>query len=196
MIWPIPAKLPSLSNAQLTLRIPKKSDYPQWHAIRSQSRDYLTPWEPSWGAKELIRQSFEKRVRRFRDNARSGTGFAFFLFERDGTGRQHLRGGLSISNIRHGAMYACNMGYWIGHIHANNGLTTNSVALALPFVFEQLKLHRVESAIIPTNVASRRVLEKNNFRHEGQAEKYLFINGKWQDHLLFGLARERYYASQ
>ena len=41
-------------------------------------------------------------------------------------------------------------------------------------------------------MASRRVLEKNGFREEGFAENYLQIDGKWADHVLFGLTRERY----
>ena len=36
------------------------------------------------------------------------------------------------------------------------------------------------------------MLEKNGFVEEGFAEKYLQINGRWEDHVLFGLTRERY----
>jgi ribosomal-protein-alanine N-acetyltransferase len=39
---------------------------------------------------------------------------------------------------------------------------------------------------------SRRVLEKNGFQEEGYAENYLQIDGKWADHVLFGLTRERW----
>lgn len=190
------ADLPQIAQDRLILRIPRLSDFAQWHSLRSQSRDFLTPWEPSWGVNELTKKSFEKRVRRFRQNAKTGTGYAFFLYELDASGKQQLRGGLSVSNIRRGAMHACNMGYWVGAPYAGTGLTTKSVTMAKPFIFEELKLHRIESAIIPTNIASRRVLEKNHFVHEGAAENYLFINGKWQDHLLFGLVRERYYKSR
>jgi ribosomal-protein-alanine N-acetyltransferase len=35
-------------------------------------------------------------------------------------------------------------------------------------------------------MASRRVLEKSGFEHEGRARAYLKINGGWADHLLFG----------
>ena len=57
---------------------------------------------------------------------------------------------------------------------------------------EALDLHRVHAAFLPGNTASRRVLEKNGFAEEGFAEKYLQINGRWEDHVLFGLTRERY----
>jgi ribosomal-protein-alanine N-acetyltransferase len=72
---------------------------------------------------------------------------------------------------------------------------TEAVSLAVPFCFETLGLHRIHAAFLPDNMASRRVLEKNGFREEGFAENYLQIDGKWADHVLFGLTRERYEAS-
>ena len=62
----------------------------------------------------------------------------------------------------------------------------------LDFAFGALKLHRIEAACVPTNHASRRVLEKAGFRHEGLAKAYLKINGAWADHLLFGVIRDEF----
>ncbi len=50
---------------------------------------------------------------------------------------------------------------------------------------EHLALHRVEAGTVLANSASQRVLGKCGFRLIGTAEKYLHINGAWQDHLLF-----------
>jgi ribosomal-protein-alanine N-acetyltransferase len=55
-----------------------------------------------------------------------------------------------------------------------------------------LHLHRLEAACIPVNQASIRLLTKSGFRQEGLARKYLKINGRWEDHLLFSrLADDR-----
>ncbi|MBN9336185.1 GNAT family N-acetyltransferase, partial [Devosia sp.] len=62
----------------------------------------------------------------------------------------------------------------------------------LRFIFETLDLHRVHAAFLPHNMASRRVLEKNGFVEEGFAERYLQIDGRWEDHVLMGLTRERW----
>jgi len=64
--------------------------------------------------------------------------------------------------------------------------------VVVPWCFEVLGLHRIHAAFLPDNMASRRVLEKNGFREEGYAENYLQIDGKWADHVMFGLTRERY----
>lgn len=62
----------------------------------------------------------------------------------------------------------------------------------LAHAFGPLKLHRVEAACVPTNQPSRRVLEKAGFRQEGLARAYLKINGRWADHLLFGVLGEEF----
>jgi [ribosomal protein S5]-alanine N-acetyltransferase len=82
----------------------------------------------------------------------------------------------------------------MGREHAGKGLMTEAVGVIIPFVFDTLGLHRIHAAFLPDNAASRRVLEKNGFKEEGFAEKYLQIDGKWCDHVLFGLTRERYEA--
>jgi ribosomal-protein-alanine N-acetyltransferase len=51
-------------------------------------------------------------------------------------------------------------------------------------------LHRIEIAIRPENVSSLRVVEKLGFTQIGVASRYLHINGRWRDHLLFALTAE------
>ena len=101
-------------------------------------------------------------------------------------------GGLTLSNIRRRAAQHVNLGYWMGEAHAGKGLMSEAVGTVLPFVFDTLGLHRIHAAFLPDNAASRRVLEKNGFREEGYAESYLQIDGRWADHVLFGLTRERH----
>jgi ribosomal-protein-alanine N-acetyltransferase len=62
---------------------------------------------------------------------------------------------------------------------------TAAVRALIPAAFDLLRLHRLEAACIPTNLASIRLLEKTGFRREGYARSYLCINGVWQDHLLY-----------
>ena len=51
----------------------------------------------------------------------------------------------------------------------------------MPAAFEDLHLHRVQISIIPRNTASRRVVEKLEIRDEGVAQRYLEINGVWEE---------------
>jgi [ribosomal protein S5]-alanine N-acetyltransferase len=58
--------------------------------------------------------------------------------------------------------------------------------------FEDLHLHRVQISIIPRNTASRRVVEKLGIRDEGLAQRYLEINGTWEDHIRYAITLEEW----
>jgi ribosomal-protein-alanine N-acetyltransferase len=56
--------------------------------------------------------------------------------------------------------------------------------------FGPLDLSRVQAACLPENAASRRVLERSDFRYEGVAKSYLQIAGKWRTHVIYACLRE------
>ncbi|WP_299346926.1 GNAT family protein [uncultured Maritalea sp.] len=180
-----------LKSDSLILRTPTLSDYEQWRALREASRKYLVPYEPTWNETELALSSFRERVRRAEREAVAEAAFAFFIHDISGASSK-LVGGINLSDIRRRVAQTVNIGYWMGEQNANQGIMTKAVGMALPFIFDQLKLHRACAACLVDNQRSVRVLEKNGFVHEGRAEGYLKINGKWQDHLLFGLTKERF----
>jgi ribosomal-protein-alanine N-acetyltransferase len=178
----IPDTSAAIHGEGVLLRMPEMADFAQWSALRETSRDFLTPWEPTWPADDLSRSAFRRRLRRYADDMRSDQAYPFFLFDRH---QNHLLGGLTLTNVRRGVAQAASLGYWIGLPYARRGFMTAGVRALLPFAFEALRLHRVEAACIPTNDASIRLLEKTGFRREGHAREYLCINGIWQDHLLY-----------
>jgi ribosomal-protein-alanine N-acetyltransferase len=64
--------------------------------------------------------------------------------------------------------------------------------VTLRFAFEAISLHRVEISIIPRNTASRRVVEKLGIRLEGIAERFLEIDGVWEDHARYAITSEEW----
>lgn len=179
-----------LQGDGITLRPPQSLDYEAWAEVRNDSRDFLMPWEPAWSWDELSRSSFRRRIRYYLKDMREDTGYAFFLF-RDEDG--DLIGGLTLSNVRRGVTQSCSLGYWVGAPYVRQGYMTRGVRAIIPFVFETLRLHRLEAACLPNNTASIRLLEKTGFRKEGIARRYLRINGVWQDHLLYAILEDEAY---
>ena len=159
----------------------------EWVALRETSRDFLTPWEPTWPADDLTRASFRRRIKRYSEDHRNDLTYSFFIFRKQG---DVLVGGLTLANIRRGCAQSGSLGYWMGAPYARQGHMTAAVNAIIPFAFGTLKLHRIEAACIPANVASVRLLEKTGFKHEGFARQYLCIDGAWQDHLLFARLKE------
>ena len=178
---------PAIGGEGVVLRTPQMTDYPEWAELREASRDFLTPWEPTWPADDLTRSAFRRRLRRYSEDIRTDQGYAFLVFRKsDGV----LVGGLTLANIRRGVAQAGSLGYWMGLPYARQGYMTAAVNAVIPFALEKLRLHRLEAACIPTNAGSIRLLEKNGFVREGYAREYLCINGIWQDHLLFARLKD------
>jgi ribosomal-protein-alanine N-acetyltransferase len=179
--------LPTVAGEGVLLRIAQATDYADWTALREESRDFLTPWEPTWPADDLSRSAFRRRIRRYAEDLRTDQGYAFLITR---TSDNALVGGLTLANIRRGVAQAGSIGYWMGRPFVRQGYMTAAVRAIIPFAFATLRLHRLEAACIPTNAASIRLLEKTGFVREGYAREYLCINGIWQDHLLYGRLRD------
>ena len=179
--------LPSVVGEGVTLRTPQATDHAEWAALREHSREFLTPWEPTWPADDLSRSAFRRRIRRYTEDLRTDQSYAFLIF-RSADGR--LVGGLTLANVRRGVAHAGSLGYWMGLPYTRHGYMTAAVRAVIPFAFGTLRLHRLEAACIPTNTASIRLLENTGFVREGYAREYLCINGIWQDHLLYGRLKD------
>jgi ribosomal-protein-alanine N-acetyltransferase len=174
--------LPAVEGEGISLRPPHMADFEEWTALRAASRDFLTPWEPTWPADDLTRAAFRRRLKRYNEDWRTDQSYAFFIFRKEDNA---LIGGLTLASIRRGVAQTGSLGYWMGAPFVRRGHMTAAVKAVLPFSFSSLRLHRVEAACIPTNTASIRLLERCGFAREGYARQYLCINGIWQDHLLF-----------
>lgn len=183
------SKTPSvyLKGERLYLREPRWNDYRQWANLREKSRNFLTPWEPIWHEDELEKPSYRMRLRHYAEEARSGNAWSLFLFRL----QDHaLLGGITLGNIRRGVAQSGQIGYWCGAPYAGQGYMYDALRLIIPFAFNELRLHRLEAACIPSNLRSVRLLEKAGFMLEGTLRSYLKINGQWQDHLLYSLIED------
>src|SRR6185369_5055614 len=149
---------PTVSGAHVVMRPPVAADFDAWSKLRNDSRGFLKPWEPTWAPDELTKEAFRRRLRRYAQAARDGTGHVFFVFEKKSGA---LVGGCQLSNVRQGvAQSAAALGYWMGERYAGKGMMSDSVAALTKYCLTRLGLHRIEAPCPPGNPASRRVFEK------------------------------------
>ncbi len=175
-----------LETERLTLRPPVHADYAPWVTLRRESRDYLTPWEPSWSPDHLSRKAFTNRVYWASRSIAAGTALPLFLIRRRD---EALLGAITLDNIRRGPAQAGTLGYWTGQAYARRGYMSEAIAALVHHSYERLNLSRVEAACLPENVASRGLLERSGFKYEGVAQSYLQINGRWRTHVLYAALR-------
>ena len=171
-----------LTGDKVYLRPPELGDWREWQALRHESRDFLIPWEPTWPDGVLSKSTYRARLKRYLREAREDRGYAFFIFRRQD---RALVGGLNLNHVHRGVSQYCSVGYWSGQRFARRGYMRDALKVIVPFVFDELRLHRLEAACVPSNTASRDLLRQIGFSEEGYARQYLRIDGAWRDHLLF-----------
>ncbi|KPD13102.1 GNAT family N-acetyltransferase [Phaeobacter sp. 11ANDIMAR09] len=175
-----------LETERLTLRPPVHSDFQAWAALRLQSRDYLTPWEPAWAPDHLGRKSFTNRVYWAQRSVSGGTALPLFLIRRED---QVILGAITLDNIRRGPAMAGTLGYWTGQPFGRQGYMREAIGAVVHYAYGKLDLSRIEAACLPENAASRGLLEKSGFKYEGVAQSYLQIDGRWRTHVLYAALR-------
>ena len=182
----------SLRGRRVTLRPLSPADWDAWREVRKRCRDWLVKWEPRAIAGHPDptedRRAYVARCSA-RDRERElGSGYGFGIFVGD-----RFCGEINLNSIQRGPFQNAYIGYWMDEAMAGNSYTPESVVVLLEFAFEELGLHRVQISIIPRNSASRRVVEKLALRAEGIAERYLEINGTWEDHIRFAITSEEWH---
>jgi len=184
---------PVLAGRRVVLRPLVLADFPAWREVRGRCAGWLTRWEPRRAANQpdptRDRDAFAVRCSARQRERQLGVGFGFGIFL-DGA----LRGEINISSIQRGAFQSAYVGYWVDQAVAGRGLMPEAVVVCCRFAFEELHLHRLQISIVPRNAASRRVPEKLGFRDEGVAERYLEIDGVWEDHVRYAITAEEWQA--
>jgi [ribosomal protein S5]-alanine N-acetyltransferase len=176
---------------RIVLRPLTVADFPAWQEVRRRNVDWLTKWEPARvpGQPDVVddRDAFAVRCSARQRERQLGTGYGFGIFVEG-----EFAGEINLSSVQRGPFQSAYVGYWIDEKVAGCGYVPEALVLLARFVFDELRLHRLQIAIIPRNAASRRVVEKLAIREEGIATRYLEINGVWEDHVRYAITAEEW----
>lgn len=145
------------------------------------NRDFLTPFdpmrEPSFFTVEGQRALLEGEAAQ----AAADQSYHFYLSLKDALDR--IIGMAALNGVMRGAFQSCFLGYKLDGEFLCRGYMSEALERLTEIAFSELGLHRIEANIMPRNLPSLRVAEKAGFKNEGLAEKYLCINGVWEDHI-------------
>ncbi|HXJ63331.1 MAG TPA: GNAT family protein [Actinomycetota bacterium] len=180
MITPVRRPV-ELTGERCRIRDLRPSDADDLLALRERNRSFFEPFEPALPPDHFTRRAQLDAIvhgNRAWDDDREYT-FGVTLTTGELVGR------IRLSVVVRGPWQNANIGYYVDRDANGRGICTEGVGLVVGFAFDRLGLHRVQAGVMPRNTPSIRVLEKNGFRREGLAPRYLRINGEWEDHLIF-----------
>jgi [ribosomal protein S5]-alanine N-acetyltransferase len=181
------ADVQELVGARVLLRPLRPDDWDAWREVRVRCRAWLERWEPQpepGSADPAVeREAFRARCGAWERQRHFDAAYGFGLFLTDG----RFAGEVSLGSVQRGPFQMAYVGYWIDEALSGRGYVPEGVVLLMRYAFEALSLHRLEAAIVPRNVASRRVAEKLGMREEGIALGFLQIQGVYEDHVRYAI---------
>jgi ribosomal-protein-alanine N-acetyltransferase len=181
-----------LYSKRLMLRPLTPADWSQWTEVRLRNEPWLLPWEPLRAAAlqdpTRERDAFTARCGARDRDRQAGVGYGFGVFV-----GADFAGEINLNGVVRGAQQGATIGYWIDREKAGQRYIPEALIALARFSFEQLHLHRLEICIVPRNANSRRVMEVLALREEGVAQRFLEINGTWEDHVRYGFTAEEWH---
>lgn len=81
------------------------------------------------------------------------------------------------------------IGYWLGEPFWGHGIVSKAIKQIVQFGFSTFDIEKIFARPYGTNVASQKILEKNNFLLEGRYNNILYKNGEYLDELIYAIRR-------
>ena len=178
----MPKRAPAatITGVNVYLRPPRLSDAAAFHAAVRAS----VALHRGWTTAPATPARFAGFVQRYATRSKQPTHAGYLVLRRDDDA---LVGVYNLSEIVRGAFQSAFLGYFAFAPHAGTGLMSEGLAAVLDIAFRQLKLHRVEVNIQPTNARSLALAVRMGFTREGYSRRYVKIGGRWRDHVRFAM---------
>lgn len=81
------------------------------------------------------------------------------------------------------------IGYWLAEEYWGKGIAADAIQQIVKYGFENLDIVRIFARIYGTNIPSQKVIEKCQFKLEGNFEKTIFKNSKYLDELIYAIRK-------
>ena len=127
---------------------------------------------------------WRERIQRARAEWKEDTAYRFVLNISD---TEQVIGTINLTQVFRGAFQACYLGFGIDREYEGGGLMREGLELVCDYAFGILHLHRIMANHLIDNEKSARLLRRLGFQREGVAKDYLFVAGRWRDHVLNAL---------
>lgn len=174
------------TQGTVTLRLLQLADAEALLTIMLAGREVYEHFQPAKPDDQYTVAAVREEIAAGLKRQEAGEEYTFGIF----TDHEGLVGRIRLSAISRGIWQNANLGYFVSSPYQGHGYAAEAVRQAVVFAFGEIGLHRIQAAVMPWNPASQRVMDKAGFRREGLAERYLQINGVWEDHIIYALTAE------
>ncbi len=171
-----------LRGKRVRLCLPVPEAAPRVLAFFQRNREHLAPWSPPRPESFFTEDYWALTLESNRLSLKEERAARFFI-----ESGSSIIGVCNLTDIVRGAFQSCHLGYSLDKDEQGQGLMSEALALAIPYAFGELRLHRIEANYLPANERSAKLLRRHGFDVNGYARDYLYIGGGWKDHVLSSL---------
>ena len=173
----------SLQTERLQLRILDEHSAPLVLSYYMRNRAFHQPWFPTRDDPVFTLRQQQMSLASEQADFLAGRAVPFWLFHQDYPDR--IIGRFAFMQIIHGSLRSASLAWHLDQDWQGQGLAHEAGLAAIPCLFADLGLHRIEAFILPCNTRSIALARRLGFELEGLSPRYLMINQVWEDHLRY-----------
>lgn len=167
-----------LTTPRLLIRTFRNTDIASLRTFEESNAPHFATYTPK-------PTNWEQTIQKFEEEYNTKTAFRFLAF--DTMNPDTLIAACNYTQIFRGPFQACYLGFKISQTYEGKGLMFETLNATCAYMFEHENLHRIMANYNPSNLRSEKLLQRLGFQKEGYAKSYLYINEKWEDHVLTSL---------
>lgn len=177
---------PLLHAPRLLLQAPSPDMAPAVLDFYQRNAAHFAPWDPPLPEDFYDPAAIAARLQAGAEAFEAGSAYRYWITLHGEPGR--ILGQCHVSQLARYAFQSAMLGYSLDEQAQGRGLMHEALTALVAEMFgPAVWLHRLQAAYRPENRRSARVLERLGFETEGRSNNYLFIDGRWRDHLLTAL---------
>lgn len=188
-------EIPNIVTDRLLLRLARPDEAALIVRHYAENKEHFAPFQFRFPDEFYTVEHWQNKTREHIEAFEEDRAVNLFIFERGAT-RPDIVGTANFSNIVRRSAQFCNLGYGLSREYEGRGYMTEALRAAIAYIFDDLNLHRIMANYIPSNRRSQKVLLNLGFTVEGFARDYLFLDGRWQDHVMTSLTNAAWRTSE
>ncbi len=172
-----------LEGTRVIVRTTTTADAARYARYFTRNRVHLEPWEGNKDPIFFTEAYWSDRLAVYDRDRAAGTTLRTCIFEKPDDGAE-IGGMLSLTHVQARApVFSARVGYSLDREKEGRGLMSEALGLMVRYAFDVLRLKRLLAGYVPRNARSAKVLERAGFVREGYYREFLYLSGKWEDHV-------------
>jgi ribosomal-protein-alanine N-acetyltransferase len=173
---------------KIEIRPLEAKDFEAWsQSILMMNKKSKNKWDILYPTSEIpTKKEFNEYLKRQNQNIAKDNYYNFGVFLNNNT----LVGRVLIMDVSRGYFQNASLSYRIYSDYWRLGYGKESIGLVLKIAFKELKLHRIEAGIDPTNKRSIGLVKSCGLKKEGYSPKRIFFNNEWVGLTLYAIHSE------